>query len=352
MFTARPALHRLAALALLLPGFFGFTVALAAEHTADPVRITILYDAFGKRSTLEQDWGYSAFIEYGGKRILFDTGNNPEILAKNAAAQGVDLSRLDFVILSHRHGDHMGGMEYLLRVNPQVKIYAPRENFGVYGSSLPGTFYRRDESLARDQRYFEGSPPREMSFGSAWPRARFELIEGTTQVSPGIHLISLVSDKAGTLELRELSLAIETPEGIVLVVGCSHPGIVNIVRAAAAIDPRIHFVAGGLHLVTANDADIGDVVASLHDRLKVDYVAPGHCTGEPAFAALKRAFGDRYGMPVSERNRHPSHAVERFGSILDECSPLAMLEHELDCRTDCRYLSRVALFRRRAGLSG
>jgi 7,8-dihydropterin-6-yl-methyl-4-(beta-D-ribofuranosyl)aminobenzene 5'-phosphate synthase len=285
---------RVAACALLLAEFFSATAAFAAEGAADTVQITILYDAFGKRSAMEKDWGYAAFVEYGGKRILFDTGNNPEILAKNAKAKSVDLSRLDFVVLSHRHGDHMGGMEHLLRVNPKVRIYAPKENFGVYGFSLPGTFYRRDESLSREQRYYEGSPPAEMKFGSAWPHADFNLIESSTQIAPGIHLISLVSEKAGTLELRELSLAIETPEGVVLMVGCSHPGIENIVRAAASIDTDIHLVIGGLHLVAAADPDIGEVITRLRDTWKVDYVAPGHCTGEPAFAALKKAFEDRY----------------------------------------------------------
>src|SRR5690348_10740406 len=108
----------------------------------DPMkaRITILYDAFGRPSEMEKDWGFAALIEYGGKRILFDTGNNPDILARNAKAKAADLSNLDFVVMSHRHGDHMGGMDHLLGVNPLVKIYAPKENFGVYGFSLPGTF--------------------------------------------------------------------------------------------------------------------------------------------------------------------------------------------------------------------
>ena len=257
-------------------------------------QITVLYDAFGKSTDMEKDWGYSALIEYGSKRILFDTGDNPDILARNAKAKGVDLSHLDFAVLSHRHGDHMGGMEFLLRVNPNVTIYAPKENFGVYGSSLPGSFYRRDASLPADQRYYGGSPPAVMTFGSAWPHAHIQLIEDTVQIAPGIHLISLVSDRPGTLELRELSLAIETPEGTVLVVGCSHPGIENIVRTAASFDKHIRLIAGGLHLVTATDADIDKVVASLHDTWKVDLIAPGHCTGEPAFAALRRAFGERF----------------------------------------------------------
>jgi 7,8-dihydropterin-6-yl-methyl-4-(beta-D-ribofuranosyl)aminobenzene 5'-phosphate synthase len=243
---------------------------------------------------MEKDWGFAALIEYGGKRILFDTGDNPDILAKNAKAKGVDLANLDFVVMSHRHGDHMGGMGYLLSVNPGVKIYAPKENFGVYGFSLPSTFYRKDESLPPEQRYYDGTPPQVMKFGSAWPRANFELIEKTTEVAPGIHLIALVSDKPTTLELRELSLAIDTPDGIILLVGCSHPGIDKIVEAAIAINPRIHVVAGGFHLVVAKDPDIENIVMILRDKFKVAYVAPGHCTGEPTFTALKKAFGDRY----------------------------------------------------------
>ena len=260
----------------------------------EKAQITMLYDAFGRDPALQKDWGYAAFVEVGGKRILFDTGNNAEVLAKNAAAKGVDLGRLDFVVMSHRHGDHMGGMSYLLSVNPKVRIYAPKEGFGVYGADLPSTFYRKDESLPAEQRYYDGKPPDVMRFGSAWPQANITLVDKTTMIAPGIHLISLVSDKPGTLELRELSLAMETPDGIVIVVGCSHTGIDNIVKSAAAIQPKIHFVVGGFHLVVAKDPDIEAIISTLRDTYKVAYVAPGHCTGEPTFAALQKTFGERY----------------------------------------------------------
>jgi 7,8-dihydropterin-6-yl-methyl-4-(beta-D-ribofuranosyl)aminobenzene 5'-phosphate synthase len=101
--------------------------------------------------------------------------------------------------------------------------------------------------------------------------------EKTTEIAPGMRLIATVSDKPTTLELRELSLAID-----------------KIVEAAAAIDPRIHLIAGGLHLVVAKDVEIDGIVATLRDRFKVAYIAPGHCTGEPTFAALQKAFGGRY----------------------------------------------------------
>jgi 7,8-dihydropterin-6-yl-methyl-4-(beta-D-ribofuranosyl)aminobenzene 5'-phosphate synthase len=285
----------LAALAMLLAGCATTTSPpAAAGGDSTKAQITVLYDAFGKSSAMQKDWGYAALIEYGGKRILFDTGNNGDILAQNAKAKGIDLSKLDFVVMSHRHGDHMGGMAHLLSLNPKVKIYAPKEGFGVYGADLPSTFYRKDASLPAEQRYYDGAPPAVMRFGAAWPGANFELIDKTTEIAPGIHLVSLVSDKPGTLELRELSLAINTPDGIVIVVGCSHPGIDKIVAAAAAINPRIHFIAGGFHLVVSSDQEIEKIVATLRDTFKVAFVAPGHCTGEPTFTALKKAFGDRY----------------------------------------------------------
>ncbi len=196
--------------------------------------------------------------------------------------------------MSHRHGDHMAGLPYLLRVNPKVRIYAPKEGFGIYGGDLPGTFYRKDRSLSREQQYFDGAPPDLLRFGSAWPGANFELVDRTSEIAPGIHLIALVSDKPGTVELREVSLAINTPRGMVIVVGCSHPGVDKIVAAAVAFDPHIRVIAGGFHPVTANDSDIQQIVTALHDTYKVEYVAPGHCTGEPAFSALKKAFGERY----------------------------------------------------------
>jgi 7,8-dihydropterin-6-yl-methyl-4-(beta-D-ribofuranosyl)aminobenzene 5'-phosphate synthase len=288
-------LMRYSALFLLVM-FCAVNLGAAPTPPAAPTQaqITVLYDAFGKSSEMHKDWGYAAFVEYGGKRILFDTGNNPDILAHNAQVKGIDLSKLDFVVMSHRHGDHMGGLSYVLKVNPAVKIYAPKEGFGVYGADLPSTFYRKDASLPPDERYYGGAPPDIMRFGSAWPGANFQLIDKNTEIAPDMHLIALVSDKPGTLELRELSLAINTPEGIVIVVGCSHPGIDKIVAAASAINPRVHLIAGGFHLVTAGDSDINRIVSVLHDQFKVDYIAPGHCTGEPAFSALRKTFGDRY----------------------------------------------------------
>ena len=95
--------------AICLAAMTGAPPAYAQSNTA---QITVLYDAFGKTSTMKKDWGFSALIEYGGKRILFDTGNNAEIFAHNVEAKGVDLRQLDFAVVSHRHGDHTSGLNH------------------------------------------------------------------------------------------------------------------------------------------------------------------------------------------------------------------------------------------------
>jgi metal-dependent hydrolase (beta-lactamase superfamily II) len=110
--------------ALVVFAVAAYSLPAAAQEM--PARVTVLYDAFGRDSSLQKDWGYAALVEVNGKRILFDTGNNADVLARNAKVRNADLSQLDFVVMSHRHGDHMGGMSYLLGVNPRVKIYAPK----------------------------------------------------------------------------------------------------------------------------------------------------------------------------------------------------------------------------------
>lgn len=270
------------------------TLALAGNSVAGSGnRVTILYDAFGKDPVFRRDWGYAALVEYGGKRILFDTGNNAEIFAANVKSAKVDLTRLDFVVVSHRHLDHSAGISYLLKVNPDVKIYTPKELAGPFGGNLPATFYRRDSSLATHEHYF-GDQPEPITFGTTWVGGKFEFVDRTIEVAPGIYIISLVSEVPGTRDLRELSLALKTPAGLVLVAGCSHPGIEKIVETAAAIDPRVHLIFGGFHLPAAPDEQVLKVAMALHDTWKIGNLAPGHCTGEPMFAQLKKLWGSGY----------------------------------------------------------
>ena len=257
-------------------------------------RITILHDSFGRPSALRQEWGFAALIEHEGLRILFDTGNSARTFADNTATLGVDLRQLDCAVISHRHGDHTSGLNHLLAIHPRLQIYTPDETYGVFGSSLPGTFFPSCHSLPAYMRYYEGRPPDVITHGSPWPDARFEWIQQTTELRPSVFALPTVSDLPGTRELRELSLALRTPVGLVLVVGCSHPGIEKIVAAAQAIEPRIACIVGGLHLLLTEERELRRVARALRDDWRVERIAPGHCTGEPGFAVLQQEFGNNY----------------------------------------------------------
>src|SRR2546421_9711011 len=108
----------------------------------------------------------------------------------------------------------------------------PRRALGFLEPHSLGRSYRSDSTLPSRMRYFDGHPPAELTFGTAWPTAHFVWVDSVTEVAPGVSIIPTVSQKPGTLELRELSLALRTPNGLVLLVGCSHPGIETIVEAS------------------------------------------------------------------------------------------------------------------------
>ena len=258
-------------------------------------KVTILYDAFGESAGLTKDWGFSALVEHNGKRILFDTGNNAAIFEHNVKALGVNLTQLDFVVISHRHTDHTTGLRYVLSVNPKVTVYVPSDGAnGFGGAPIPKTFFRADDGLPAKMRYFGGTEPEGLASGRLYDTGNFVLVNQLTEISPDIFLVRTVSQKTGTLELPELTLAIKRSNGLLLVDGCSHAGIEAILEAARAVDPRTEIVFGGFHLVTTPVEEIDALVENLKTKWKVQRIAPGHCTGEPAFARLKKAYGESY----------------------------------------------------------
>lgn len=270
----------------------GLVVLFLHAFTAGAAdRITILTDAFGRGARLEQDWGYAALVEVGGRRILFDTGNDAGKFARNVSRLDADLRKLDFVVISHRHGDHTAGLRHLRRVNPRVRIYAPQDEH--FGGPTPRVFFRPDPSLPGHMRYFNGDPPPVVPHGTAWGDIPFTLIDTITEVMPGVRLIPAVSDAPGMRDLRELSLAIDTPSGRIVIVGCSHPGVRTILEMATRDGAAVRLLAGGFHWVTTPEPEIRRMAVELRDAFKVGAVAPGHCTGEAAFRELREAFGDR-----------------------------------------------------------
>ena len=223
------------------------------------------------------------------------TRGDAAIFEHNVKALGVGLTKLDFVVISHRHADHTTGLRYVLKVNPNVTVYVPADGpNGFGGAPISATYLRADESLPAKMRYFGGTDPEHFKSGKLYDTGNFGLVDKLTEVSPGIFLVRTVSQKKGTLELPELILAIKRPNGLLLVDGCSHAGIEAILEAASAVDPRTEVVFGGLHLVTTPPEEIDVLVENLKTKWKVQRIAPGHCTGEPAFARLKKAYGENY----------------------------------------------------------
>jgi 7,8-dihydropterin-6-yl-methyl-4-(beta-D-ribofuranosyl)aminobenzene 5'-phosphate synthase len=116
----------------------------------------------------------------------------------------------------------------------------------------------------------------------------------TTEILPGFYALTTQSQKKGTIEMNEVSLAIRTPEGLAVVVGCSHPGVEKILAEAAKIDSRIYTVTGGFHLVQTPEAEVRRIAGILRDEIRTARVAPGHCTSELGFAVFLEAFGERF----------------------------------------------------------
>jgi 7,8-dihydropterin-6-yl-methyl-4-(beta-D-ribofuranosyl)aminobenzene 5'-phosphate synthase len=271
----------------------------AAYAQTSPARITVLYDAFGKPSNLKRGWGYAALIEYGGRRILFDTGAKAADLAYNVSALGIDLKNLDFVVISHRHNDHTAGLHYVLRENPGVTIYTPVEGAAFDVPTAPAfmnLIKRYVASVPDELRYFGGTPPSEIRYEPPWAGARFVQIVETTEVLPGMFLFSTRSETPGTREMNEIALVIKTPKGNVLVVGCSHPGIEKILETVIKIDSQIYSVFGGFHLVGVSDVQVTEIVSAFRDKWKIERMAAGHCTGQFAFAELVRIYGANFDL--------------------------------------------------------
>jgi 7,8-dihydropterin-6-yl-methyl-4-(beta-D-ribofuranosyl)aminobenzene 5'-phosphate synthase len=281
-------MHRLVLGAALLATSL---TAVSAQQT--PARITVIYDAFGAPSELERDWGFAALVEYGGRRILFDTGNDARIFEQNVDRLRIDLGRLDGVVISHRHGDHTTGLSTLLRRNPGVKIYAPQEG-AFFKSTAPRTFFAAHPGLPAELRYFGGKSPERWRSGTPWEEGNFDVVTSTREIMPGFYVLTTQSQKPGTLEMNEVSLAIRTPKGLAVVVGCSHPGVEKILEQAARIDPALYTVTGGFHLVMTPAGEVQRVANVLHDTLQVERVAPGHCTSELGFATFLERFKDRF----------------------------------------------------------
>jgi 7,8-dihydropterin-6-yl-methyl-4-(beta-D-ribofuranosyl)aminobenzene 5'-phosphate synthase len=228
------------------------------EAAAGSATITIVYDnnPGGGDERLETAWGFSCLVEGLDKTILFDTGGDSALLLRNMRTLGIHPRDVEVIVISHVHGDHVGGLAGFLEENPAVTVYLPQ--------SFP-------ESIRH--------ATREAGAGIVEVDGPVEICE---------HVYSTGELGGG---IREQSLAIETARGLVVITGCAHPGVVDIVRRAKELTGgEVHLVLGGFHLGGASETTIAGIAETLQ-QLGVRRVAPCHCSGDVA----RRLFGEAYG---------------------------------------------------------
>ncbi len=221
------------------------------------ITIKIIYDNCKHNATLQAGWGFSALIEAEDRKILFDTGNDLAAFLSNSEAMGIDCQTITDVIFSHKHRDHITGCEEILqKLRSGTPVYLPK---GFPTAKIPG-------------------------------HLPVQTVEGFVQLGPNVFVSSL----KGGFFLQEQSLVLQTEKGLVVVTGCAHPGIVEILKVAQQqLKAPIHFVLGGFHLFRSRRSFVDGVVTKFQS-LGVQKVAPCHCSGPFAIGQFQKAYQDNF----------------------------------------------------------
>jgi 7,8-dihydropterin-6-yl-methyl-4-(beta-D-ribofuranosyl)aminobenzene 5'-phosphate synthase len=271
------------------------------------VRVTVLVDNDASEAaetpraaqpTLATEHGLALWIESDDKHILFDTGQGPS-LRHNAPALGIDLVQTDFLILSHGHYDHTGGLEYALGLAAHAQLYAH--------PATSETRYSVRDGKARSI----GIPRRPRKVLRRLPAERVHWVLGPTKLTEHVGLtgpiprITAFEDTGGPFYLDkagwrpdpiedDMALWVNTDEGLVVCLGCAHSGVANTLRYIRELShgAKVRAVIGGLHLLSASTERTERTVEALR-QLDIPRIAPCHCTGKDASRALAKALGRR-----------------------------------------------------------
>ncbi len=233
--------------------------ATPTEEATAGVTITILYDNNAYDERLETAWGFACLVKGLEKTILFDTGGDSPTLLSNMRTLGIDPQDVEVVVISHIHGDHVGGLAGFLEENPAVTVYLPQ--------SFP-------ESIKETTR-----------------ETGAELVE----VHDAVEICQFVYSTGELGDwIKEQSLVIETARGLVVITGCAHPGVVNIVRQAKElVGDEVYLVLGGFHLGNTSTAEITGIVEDFQ-QLGVQKAAPCHCSGDEARRLFEEVYGEDF----------------------------------------------------------
>jgi 7,8-dihydropterin-6-yl-methyl-4-(beta-D-ribofuranosyl)aminobenzene 5'-phosphate synthase len=221
-------------------------------------RITVIYDNVPYDKRLKTDWGFAALVEYRGQSVLFDTGANGEILLANMRTLGIDPAAVSQVFLSHVHSDHTGGLLTFLAVSSKPPVYL----LTAFGPAFLGRVLARTKAT-------ETSPGMEIAPG----------MFTTGKVAGGV---------------PEQALVIRTQQGLVVITGCAHPGVVRMLQAAISLSGEpVYMVIGGFHLYDSSSTEISAVLTGLRHQ-GVRKVAPSHCTGDAAISMFAHEYGEDF----------------------------------------------------------
>ena len=217
-------------------------IMIKETGTKGEISIITVYDNYLFNPKLETSWGFSALIKLEDQNILFDTGANSETLLSNMEKLEIDPQEIDFVFISHLHGDHTGGLSGILEIKPDLKVYKP------------------------------------------------ESFSGPREIMKGIYTTGPLG-----AWIKEQSLILNTEKGLVIITGCAHPGVVNIVKKAKGMFPEkeVYLVLGGFHLTGASDSELKNVIEDFRE-LGVAKVAPCHCSGDRCRELSKQEYGKDY----------------------------------------------------------
>ena len=221
--------------------------------------ITVIYDNNPYKAGLKTGWGFSCLIRGTEKAVLFDTGGDGATLLANMKKLGISPGEIDMVVLSHIHGDHVGGLTRFLEKNPNVTVFVPK--------SFPGDFKREIKRYG----------------------AHVVEVQESMKICEGVYS----TGELGT-DIKEQSLVIHDKRGLIIITGCAHPGIVNVVNKAKDLFRRdIFLLVGGIHLYKKNKLELNKIVAYLK-KTGVQHIGPCHCSGDKARGVLKETYKKNY----------------------------------------------------------
>ena len=225
------------------------------------MQLEIICDNRAWDKRLDICWGFSCLI---GKDILFDTGESESVLLGNMQRLNISPENISTVAISHDHYDHTGGLTGLLRENSKIRVYG----LSKFSNSFKEKVKNSGAKLIEENNF--------------------------TQIMPNIYLTGEMPTYYGGSPLSEQSLVIKTSTGLVIITGCSHPGIVKIIeKVKKNLPDPIYLVLGGFHLMEEDERVIEMIVEKFHE-LSVKKVGPTHCTGDKAIKMFKQSYKENF----------------------------------------------------------